>query len=164
MHPTQNQFVTAGYDKNLHLWDSMSHLVVWSKDIGESVHAACFSPDGIVLIVATTTPGRWIVFDATTRQLISMHSDGADIIECLKFSKDGRFLALASRDTNVYVYSVSDEYSKYNRIGRCSGFSSYVTNIGKFVACEQTFVDCFISSIHRLGCGQHVHSDNDCQL
>lgn len=28
------QFATAGYDKVLQLWDSMSHSILWSKDIG----------------------------------------------------------------------------------------------------------------------------------
>ena len=132
-HPTQNQFLTAGYDKAVHLWDSMAHLVVWSKDIGESAQAASFSPDGSIIIISTTTVGRWIVFDATTRQLISIHSDGADVIECIKFSPDGRYLAFGSRDNNIYIYLVSEEYRKFNRIGRCSGHSAYITHIGKSI-------------------------------
>lgn len=106
----------------------MSHSVVWSKDIGEPAQSATFSPDGNVLIFTTTT-GRWIVFDATTRQLISMHTDGNEQIDCVKFSPDGRFLALGSRDNHIYIYQVSEEYRKYNRIGRCSGNSSFITNI-----------------------------------
>ncbi|KAJ6218486.1 hypothetical protein RDWZM_009643 [Blomia tropicalis] len=129
IHPTQNQFVTAGYDKCVHLWDTMSHLVVWSKDIGESAHAASFSPDGSILIVSTASIGRWIVFDATTRQMISMHNDGADLIECVKFSPDGRYLALGSRDHNIYVYQVSEEYRQFNRVGRCSAHTSSIVDI-----------------------------------
>lgn len=33
-HPTLTQFVTAGQDCLLQMWDSLSHSVVWSKDIG----------------------------------------------------------------------------------------------------------------------------------
>ena len=33
-HPTMAQFVTGGHDRLLQLWDSLSHSVVWSKDIG----------------------------------------------------------------------------------------------------------------------------------
>ena len=32
-HPSQNQFVTTGYDKNLYLWDSLTHTAVWQKDL-----------------------------------------------------------------------------------------------------------------------------------
>ncbi|XP_054153345.1 echinoderm microtubule-associated protein-like 2 isoform X2 [Oppia nitens] len=128
IHPTQNQFITAGYDKTVHLWDTLSHTAVWSKDMGEAIHSAAFSPDGSVLVF-TTTSSRWIVMDSTTRQMISMHSDGNEQIDCVKFSPDGRFLALGSRDNHIYVYQVSEEYRKYNRIGRCSGHSSFITHL-----------------------------------
>lgn len=32
-HPTLPQFATAGHDRLLQMWDSLSHTVVWSKDI-----------------------------------------------------------------------------------------------------------------------------------
>lgn len=35
-NPRVPQFVTAGYDKILSVWDSMSHSILWSKDIGVS--------------------------------------------------------------------------------------------------------------------------------
>ena len=64
------------------------------------------------------------------RQLISIHSDGSDLVECIKFSSDGRYLAFGSRDNNIYIYQVSEEYRKFNRIGRCSGHSSFIATIG----------------------------------
>ena len=36
-HPTQNQFLTAGYDNLLHLWDTLTHRAVWSSNIGVSM-------------------------------------------------------------------------------------------------------------------------------
>jgi len=33
-HPTLPQFATAAHDRLLQMWDSLSHTVVWSKDIG----------------------------------------------------------------------------------------------------------------------------------
>ena len=35
-HPSLPQFLTAGYDKIVQLWDSMARSVVWSKDIAVS--------------------------------------------------------------------------------------------------------------------------------
>lgn len=35
-HPTLPQFATAAHDRLLQMWDSLSHTVVWSKDIGVS--------------------------------------------------------------------------------------------------------------------------------
>ncbi|KAL1448094.1 hypothetical protein WDU94_012292 [Cyamophila willieti] len=45
-HPSLSQFLTGGFDRIVQLWDSMSHSVVWSKDIGEQAQSAVFSPDG----------------------------------------------------------------------------------------------------------------------
>lgn len=39
-HPDLPQFLTAGFDNIVQLWDAMSHTVVWSKDIAVS----SFSP------------------------------------------------------------------------------------------------------------------------
>ena len=36
-HPSLSQFVTGGFDNLLQMWDSMSHIVVWSKDIGKFI-------------------------------------------------------------------------------------------------------------------------------
>lgn len=33
-HPQQNQFLTAGYDNLVHLWDTLTHRAVWSSNIG----------------------------------------------------------------------------------------------------------------------------------
>ena len=34
IHPNLPQFLTAGHDRLVSLWDSMSHSVIWTKDIG----------------------------------------------------------------------------------------------------------------------------------
>ncbi|KAG8183584.1 hypothetical protein JTE90_025141 [Oedothorax gibbosus] len=128
VHPNQSQFLSGGHDHFIHLWDTMSHSVVWSKNIGDSIQSACFSPDGSVVALATTT-GHWSVLDATTRQVYSMHADGNEAIDCIKYSPDGRFLAVGSHDNFIYVYQVDDEYKKYNRIGRCIGHSSFITHL-----------------------------------
>lgn len=40
-HPTQHQFMTSGSDKQVHLWDSMSRSVVWSKELSVSASEQC---------------------------------------------------------------------------------------------------------------------------
>ncbi|XP_069695137.1 echinoderm microtubule-associated protein-like 2 isoform X3 [Periplaneta americana] len=128
IHPNLPQFLTAGHDRLVTLWDSMSHSVVWSKDIAEPVQSAAFSPDGSVLIIGCTS-GHWMVMDAETREAFSAHTDGGEPIQVVKFSPDGNLLALGSRDNNIYVYQVSEEYRKYSRVGRCTGHSSFITHL-----------------------------------
>ena len=86
----------------LHLWDSMSHSIVWSNDVGEQVQSACFSCDGEVVVVGTVT-GKWVVLDSRTKEVFGVHQDGAEPINCVKFSPDGSKLAVSSRAA-VHIY------------------------------------------------------------
>ncbi|KAJ8922469.1 hypothetical protein NQ315_007497 [Exocentrus adspersus] len=127
-NPTLPQFVTGGYDKVLQLWDSMSHSILWSKDIGEQAQSVAFSADGSCILVGCTS-GRWMIFDAQTRELLGQHVDGNEAIQVIQCSPDSTMVALGSRDNQIYVYQVSEDGSKYNRVGRCTGHSSYVTHV-----------------------------------
>uniref|UniRef100_A0A1Y1MLA9 Uncharacterized protein n=1 Tax=Photinus pyralis TaxID=7054 RepID=A0A1Y1MLA9_PHOPY len=127
-HPTVPQFATAGYDKLLQMWDSMSHSILWSKDIGVHAQSLAFSPDGNIIVVGCVPNGNWMVFDSQTRELMSQHSDGPEPIQIMQFSPDGSMLALGSRDNYIYMYQVSETH-KFSRVGKCMGHSSFVTHI-----------------------------------
>lgn len=128
VHPNQNQFVTCGQDGCVHLWDTLSHSVVWSLDIQDRVQSGCFSPDGSTLIVATVS-GRWFGLDSETKTIFIEGAVGNESIDVVKFSPSGQYLALGSHDNNIYVYQVEDSFHKYSRIGRCGGHSSFVTHL-----------------------------------
>ncbi|KAK8384055.1 hypothetical protein O3P69_016056 [Scylla paramamosain] len=127
-HPSHHQFLTAGYDRTCYLWDTMAHTIVWSKDIGEPAQSAAFSNNGDVVIIGTTS-GRWLVMDAETREMYSQHQDGNEPIQVLKFSPNGQYLAVGSRDNHIYMYQVSEDNRRYTRMGRCQGHSSFVTHV-----------------------------------
>ncbi|XP_076297252.1 echinoderm microtubule-associated protein-like 2 isoform X7 [Lasioglossum baleicum] len=135
-HPTLPQFATAGHDRLLQMWDSLSHTVVWSKDIGEQAQSLGFSPDGNVIVVGCTS-GKWLAIDSETRELYTHHSDGTEPIQVARFSPDGTLLALGSRDNYIYIYQVNGDATKYSRVGRCMpkrtrrrrGHSSFITHI-----------------------------------
>ncbi|XP_075233880.1 echinoderm microtubule-associated protein-like 2 isoform X2 [Lycorma delicatula] len=118
-HPSLSQFLTAGFDRIVQLWDCMAHSVVWSKDIAEQAQSAAFSPDGSVIIVGCVS-GRWLVMDSETREVYSAHTDGNEPIQVVRYSPDGRLLALGSRDNNIYIYQVNEDMRKYSRVGRCT--------------------------------------------
>uniref|UniRef100_A0A8C7KVD8 EMAP like 2 n=1 Tax=Oncorhynchus kisutch TaxID=8019 RepID=A0A8C7KVD8_ONCKI len=116
IHPSMEQFVTCGQDKQVHLWDTNSHQPLWSKTI-EYTSSSC-------LCVC-----RWLVLDADTRDLVFMHTDGNEIISNIKYSPDGNFLAVGSHDNFVYIYAVMENGKKYSRVGKCTGHSSFVTHL-----------------------------------
>ncbi|XP_018317021.1 echinoderm microtubule-associated protein-like 2 isoform X6 [Mycetomoellerius zeteki] len=135
-HPTLPQFATAGHDRLLQMWDSLSHTVVWSKDIGEQAQSITFSPDGNIIVVGCVS-GKWLAIDSETRELYTHHSDGSEPIQVVQFSPDGSLLALGSRDNYIYIYQVNEDATKYSRVGRCmpkrirrhGGHSSFITHL-----------------------------------
>ncbi|KAK9298266.1 hypothetical protein QLX08_008346 [Tetragonisca angustula] len=127
-HPMLPQFATAGHDRLLQMWDSLSHTVVWSKDIGEQAQSIGFSPDGNVMVVGCTS-GKWLAIDSETRELYTHHTDGSEPIQVVRFSPDGTLLALGSRDNYIYIYQVNEDAVKYSRVGRCMGHSSFITHL-----------------------------------
>uniref|UniRef100_A0A8C5SZN2 EMAP like 2 n=1 Tax=Laticauda laticaudata TaxID=8630 RepID=A0A8C5SZN2_LATLA len=127
-HPSLDQFLTCGQDKQVHLWSVASHQPLWSKGVEDATRSAGFHPNGLVLVVGTVT-GRWLVLDTETRDLVAIHTDGGESISVVSFSPDGKYLALGSHDNFIYIYLVSEGGRKYGRVGRCSGHSSFITHL-----------------------------------
>ncbi|BFZ12124.1 hypothetical protein BsWGS_15165 [Bradybaena similaris] len=127
-HPCQHQFLTGGADKQLYLWDAQSRTVVWNKEMNDAIHSCSFHPNGGIIAVGTNV-ARWLVLDLSTREIVSVHTDGSEQIECIQYSPDGSMVAIGSRDNYIYIYNVSDDGRKYSKVGRCSGHSSFITHI-----------------------------------
>ncbi|XP_035794096.1 echinoderm microtubule-associated protein-like 2 isoform X1 [Anopheles albimanus] len=127
-HPQVAQFVTGGKDRLLQLWDSLSHSVVWSKDIGEPIYSVQISNAGDVIVVGGAA-GRWSVFDIVTRELLATYTDGQEVIQCLQFSPDGNLLALGSKDNAIYVYQCTKVAHRFSKIGKCTGHSSFISHL-----------------------------------
>lgn len=128
VHPNMPQFVTGGRDRLLQLWDSLSHSVVWSKDIGEQIQTCAFSCDGAMIAVGTLS-GKWMVFDTLTREMLTQHIDGQEAIQTIEFSPDGKLVAVGSHDTNIYIYQVADGHKRFAKVGRCYVSLNYIISL-----------------------------------
>lgn len=128
IHPNMPQFVTGGRDRLLQLWDTLSHSVVWSKDIGESIQCCEFSIDGAYIFCGSML-GRWLVYNTVSRELLSQYQDGQEVIEIIKTSPNSQFVAIGSRDNNIYIYQRTTVGYKFNKIGKCSGHSSFILHL-----------------------------------
>lgn len=125
-HPSLPQFVSAGWDRLLQLWDGLSHSTVWSKDIEERAQCCAWSSDGEAIAVGCAA-GRWLVFSPTTRELRASMQDGTEAIQIMVYSPNNRLMAVGSRDNFIYLYEVDGD--RYSRLGKCLGHSSFITHL-----------------------------------
>ncbi|XP_061698832.1 echinoderm microtubule-associated protein-like 1 isoform X8 [Syngnathoides biaculeatus] len=127
-HPCKPHFLTCGYDRQVCLWDSNSHQLIWSKIMEDTAQSAAFHPSGAVVAIGSQT-GRWLVLDTDSKDLVTVHTDGNEQLSVVSFGPDGNFLAIGSHDSYIYVYAVAENGRKYNRVGKCSGHSSFITHL-----------------------------------
>ncbi|KAM6973682.1 echinoderm microtubule-associated protein-like 1 isoform 6-T6 [Aplochiton taeniatus] len=128
IHPVKAQFLTCGHDRQVSLWDSSSHHPLWIKNLEDAAQSAGFHPSGAVVAIGTQT-GRWLVLDADSKDLVTVHTDGNEQLSVIHYGPDGNFLAIGSHDNYIYIYAVSESGRKYNRVGKCSGHSSFITHL-----------------------------------
>uniref|UniRef100_A0A1A7Y087 Echinoderm microtubule associated protein like 1 n=1 Tax=Iconisemion striatum TaxID=60296 RepID=A0A1A7Y087_9TELE len=128
VHPWKSQFLTCGYDRQVCLWDSNSHQLIWTKSLEDTAQSAGFHPSGAVVAVGTQT-GRWLVLDTDSKDLVTVHTDGNEQLSVMSYGPDGNFLAIGSHDNYIYVYAVAENGRKYSRVGKCSGHSSFITHL-----------------------------------
>ncbi|XP_039641864.1 echinoderm microtubule-associated protein-like 1 isoform X6 [Perca fluviatilis] len=128
VHPWKPQFLTCGYDRQVCLWDSSSHQLIWTKSMEDAAQSAGFHPSGAVVAIGTQT-GRWLVLDTDSKDLVTMHTDGNEQLSVMCYGPDGNFLAIGSHDNYIYIYAVAENGRKYSRVGKCSGHSSFITHL-----------------------------------
>uniref|UniRef100_A0A7N6BJD2 HELP domain-containing protein n=1 Tax=Anabas testudineus TaxID=64144 RepID=A0A7N6BJD2_ANATE len=142
VHPWKSQFLTCGYDRQVNLWDSGSHQLIWTKTVEDAALSAGFHPTGAVVAIGTQT-GRWLVLDTDSKDLVTVHTDGNEQLSVMSYGPDGNFLAIGSHDNYIYVYAVAENGRKYSRVGKCSVstslylVSSSALYLGSPLLCKQ---------------------------
>uniref|UniRef100_A0A8C1XNN6 EMAP like 1 n=1 Tax=Cyprinus carpio TaxID=7962 RepID=A0A8C1XNN6_CYPCA len=116
VHPLKHQFLTCGHDKHVCLWDSASHQPIWTKTLevsrsGHGAHRRKRSAVGYALF-------------SRLEFIQPFHFENPWL-----FIPDGHFLAIGSHDNYIYMYAVAENGKKYNRVGKCSGHSSFITHL-----------------------------------
>ncbi|KAF0044355.1 echinoderm microtubule-associated protein-like 1 isoform X8 [Scophthalmus maximus] len=128
VHPWKPQFLTCGYDRQVSLWDSSTHQLIWTKSMEDAAQSAGFHPTGAVVAIGTQM-GRWLVLDTDSKDLVAVHTDGNEQLSVIQYGPDGNFLAIGSHDNYIYIYAVAENGRKYSRVGKCSGHSSFITHL-----------------------------------
>lgn len=124
VHPYKEECVTVSDDKTVRVWDLKNIRLKQVKKLKKGSRCVCYSPGSDTMAIGHND-GSFSIIDAQTLTVIVNFKDRKEEISDVKFSPDGKFLAVASHDNFVDIYSVK----RGKRVGVCKGHSSYVTHV-----------------------------------
>lgn len=129
VHPNEPKYLTGGFDEQIHFINGKNHQLEWTKCLMLPITAAGFSSIDGQLLVLGSTQGKWLVLDTETQETLFSACDGSATINCVKFSPNGEYFAMGSSDSQVYIYQVEENGSKFVRVGTCVGHSAPIREI-----------------------------------
>ena len=124
-HPSLPKFITAGDDKTIRTYDMYLRRQLGVRNVASRARSCAYSPDGKVIAVGFYG-GGFMAYDEKSGAEIVAKKHRRSIISDVKFSPDGRWLAVASYDFFIDIYDVKN---KFKRAGICKGHSAPVTHI-----------------------------------
>ena len=134
-HPTKQQFITCGDDKQLRIWDAEAHRMLKHTSMDTCVRAAAYSPDGTKVAVGLggrTGKGRhkkdgaFIVLNEVDLSVAHEGKDSKQWITAVEWAEDGATLAVGSFDACIYLYDVGGGFSLK---GVFDGHNAFITGI-----------------------------------
>ena len=136
--PSKMVYATASEAGRVYVWDAKRRKILYSVAMGAKCRSVAFSPDGKHIAVGMRDGGLKIVETAVAAavkgagpspQAVFWNKICTSAIDDLKYSHDGKYLAVASHDQCVDVYSRSRINDTYKHLGRCTGHSSTVRHV-----------------------------------
>lgn len=114
-------FATVGdTDRQLCLWDGLARKQLRKRQFEQQARSCAIAPNGRDIAVGFKNGMVAVVEFATMTDVFRWH-DCTEAVEEMKYSPNGAFLATGSRDNNIDVYSVTNDYQHYKRLhGHCS--------------------------------------------
>ncbi|XP_050432030.1 echinoderm microtubule-associated protein-like CG42247 isoform X1 [Adelges cooleyi] len=116
VHPDDELFATAGYDKNISLWKR--HTLLWSTQITYECVSLTFHPFGTAL-VAGSVEGYLVILNAESGAVVSSVRVCGSALTCMGFNPAGDTVAVGSQNGSLYLYRVSRDgltFKKSNKI------------------------------------------------
>jgi microtubule-associated protein-like 6 len=133
VHPMKPEFATVGDDGTLRIWDIYTRNLVKSTVFDVGLRCISYHPNGDLILVGLGGPlggqpshkkhpvktkkdGAFVVLNEPDLTVTYEARDSKLPLTACKFSPDGEYMAVASEDASVYLYSCSEDYES---IGKC---------------------------------------------
>ncbi|KAH9120424.1 hypothetical protein LEN26_011110 [Aphanomyces euteiches] len=123
-HPEKQQFITAGEDGMVRLWDAPNRTILVKHSLSKKCRTVGIAPDGNHVAVGSADGSVTILKGGLDGVVVELHIS-TKAISVVKYTPDGTLLALGSHDQRIYLYN-APAYTK-----RCvlKGHSSSITHI-----------------------------------
>lgn len=113
---SETEDVITGYHR---AWDTHKYRIAFQLDAKEPGNAMAIAPDGSILVLITGGPGPrpLRLYDVRRRNqkayetedlepLSSNPDHHSELVDCVRFSPDGRLLAIGRGDNRLHVYDI----------------------------------------------------------
>jgi microtubule-associated protein-like 6 len=137
IHPSKPEYATVGDDKFVRIWSMEDNKCIKKTELENMGRAIAYSPDGKSIAVGlggvvaggrnkkNRLNGALKVLSEDDLSISGEASDSKEPVTDVKFSGDGKTLALASADGAVYLYNAADWTVK----AKCEGAQGGVTHV-----------------------------------
>lgn len=140
-HPTNPEFATTSEDNTVRVWDQNTCTMKCMHRLPGPGRSCAYSPDGRLLAVglgsggkakgrSNVYDGKWIVFRCEANTLVKVAEPPqlrSERIADIKFSPDGLWVAVASAENKIDIYSAAGDSFEHRRT--LHGHSSYVRKV-----------------------------------
>lgn len=124
VHPRNQEFVTAGDDGSIRLWDAPNRKLLSITSMNSKTRALAFSPDGNH-IAAGLYSGAVQILSGDLKTKITALECSKKWIEVMRYSPNGKLLAVGSHDRKIYIFTAPE----YTKKAICKGHGSYITHL-----------------------------------
>jgi microtubule-associated protein-like 6 len=132
VNPVAPEYCTVGDDGNLRIWCAKSRRLLKCVDMKAVARCCAYSPDGTMIAVGfgkgkVKEDGILRIYRRANEEVTPVYEskEAKQWVGDIKFSKDGRLLALGAHDNSIYVYSVQQQFK---RKAKFSKHNSYITH------------------------------------
>lgn len=128
-HPSRDEFATCGTDRTLRIWSIRSHEQInMRKNLPVSATAVAYNYLGDILAIGMEDGSAALIeANNTSLRVYSTWKHSSSRVNDIKFSPDGQLLAVASSDSNIYLYRTENKKT-YRRHAVCRGHTEGVTH------------------------------------
>jgi microtubule-associated protein-like 6 len=135
VHPTKPQYCTVGDDHTVRVFDASTRKQIRFKELNSMARACAYSPDGSQIAVglggrvgrgAGKQDGAFLILNEPDLNMVHQGRDSQQYISEIKYSPDGKTLAVGSHDNNIYLYDVPGNFQKRAMFTKHNSFVSHL--------------------------------------